>query len=362
MIGLDWYEEAQNLKVQGKGIAEISKILDIPYKTVESRFYRDSLRGNQQKAKAHKPAESLQDSILKDLQKPYNVSNLCDKYKQSERIIRAVIEDIKEAGYDIEIIGDNAQLRKVAQEENKTHLIGLKDGWHKAGIVSDTHLNSKYQQLTHLRDTYEIFGHEGVEFILHSGDITAGKGMYKGQEYEVINLGADEQCDYIVDNYPQIPNVKTKLIAGNHDLSFYNSMGFDICKQVSNRRGDIEYLGQLGAYVEIAEGVFIYLLHPDSGQAYAVSYKPQKIAAGFMGGQKPNIMIIGHYHQAEYLFERNIHIIQAGSFETQTPYLKRKGIMPKVAAWMIEFKIDGGSVTRFKQELITYFKPINHDY
>ena len=36
--------------------------------------------------------------------------------------------------------------------------------------------------------------------------------------------------------------------------------------------------------------------------------------------------------------------------------------MPKVAAWMIEFKIDGGSVTRFKQELITYFKDIPHDY
>jgi len=356
---MDYIDEAiqKHYKRGEFGPKRIAKMLGVPYQTVESRIRRSGLNKQEEK-----PITNLQDSILKDLQKPCNVSNLCDRHKQSERIIRAVIEDIKEAGYDIEIIGNNAQLRKVAQEENKTHSIGLKDGWHKAGIVSDTHLNSKYQQLTHLRHTYEIFEHEGVEFILHSGDITAGKGMYRGQEYEVINLGADEQCDYIVDNYPQAPNVKTKLIAGNHDLSFYNSMGFDICKQVANRRGDIEYLGQLGAYVEIAEGVLIYLLHPDSGQSYAVSYKPQKIAAGFMGGQKPNIMIIGHYHQAEYLFERNIHIIQASSFEAQTPYLKRKGIMPKVGGWMIEFKVDGGSVTRFKQEFITYFKTIEHDY
>ena len=137
------------------------------------------------------------------------ITYLCDKYKSSERVVKATIEDIQELGYDIEIIGNNAQLRKVAQEENKIHNI-LKDGWHRAG-VSDTHLNSKYQQLTHLKDTYDIFRHEGVEFVLHSGDITAGKGMYRGQEYEVINLGADEQCDYIVNNYPKIPNVKNKI-------------------------------------------------------------------------------------------------------------------------------------------------------
>jgi predicted phosphodiesterase len=356
---MDWFEDAKKMYIPGEfGYRQIAKALNKSVKTVESRFLKEKKKGE---VFGTQPI-NLQDSILRELSKGCAITYLCDKYKASERVVKATIEDIQELGYDIEIIGNNAQLRKVAQEENKIHNIGLKDGWHRAGIVSDTHLNSKYQQLTHLKHTYDIFATEGVEFVLHAGDITAGKGMYKGQEYEVINLGADEQCEYIVQNYPQIPNVKTKLIAGNHDLSYYNSMGFDICKQVANRRDDIEYLGQLGAYVEVAEGVYIYLLHPDSGQAYAVSYKPQKIAAGFMGGQKPNIMIIGHYHQAEYLFERNIHIIQASSFEAQTPYLKRKGIMPKVGGWMIEFKVDGGSVTRFKQELITYFKTIDHDY
>jgi len=356
---MSWFEDAKKMYIPGEfGYRQIAKALNKSVKTVEARFLREKKKGEVFKAQPI----NLQDSILKELSKGCAITYLCDKYKSSERVVKATIEDIQELGYDIEIIGNNAQLRKVAQEENKIHNIGLKDGWHRAGVVSDTHLNSKYQQLTHLKDTYDIFRHEGVEFVLHSGDITAGKGMYRGQEYEVINLGADEQCDYIVNNYPKIPNVKTKLIAGNHDLSYYKSMGYDICKQISNKRDDIEYLGQLGAYVEVADGVLIYLLHPDSGQSYAVSYKPQKIAAGFMGGQKPNIMIIGHYHQAEYLFERNIHIIQASSFEAQTPYLKRKGIMPKVGGWMIEFKVDGGSVTRFKQEFITYFKTIDRDY
>ena len=112
---MSWYEEAKRLRAKGIGKTEISKILNIPYKTVDSRFYRDSLRGNE--PVIAKPIENLQESILKDLQKPCNISNLCERYKQSERIIKAVIEDIQELGYDIEIIGNNAQIRKVAQEE-----------------------------------------------------------------------------------------------------------------------------------------------------------------------------------------------------------------------------------------------------
>jgi DNA polymerase II small subunit/DNA polymerase delta subunit B len=73
-------------------------------------------------------------------------------------------------------------------------------------------------------------------------------------------------------------------------------------------------------------------------------------------------MLIGHFHQSEYIYERDIHIIQCGSFEGQTPYLKRKGIMPKVGGWIIEFKVDSGFITRFKQEFITFKNDIPNDF
>ena len=147
---MSWFEDAKKMYIPGEfGYKKIGKALGMSYKTVESRFLREKKKGEAFKAQPI----NLQDSILKELSKGCAITYLCDKYKSSERVIKATIEDIRELGYDIEIIGNNAQLRKVAQEENKIHNIGLKDGWHRAGVVSDTHLNSKYQQLTHLIHT-----------------------------------------------------------------------------------------------------------------------------------------------------------------------------------------------------------------
>jgi hypothetical protein len=36
--------------------------------------------------------------------------------------------------------------------------------------------------------------------------------------------------------------------------------------------------------------------------------------------------------------------------------------MPKIGGWIIEFKIDGDSITQFSQRWITFFKEIKNDY
>ena len=359
----DWFEEAKKLYKPGVyGYRKIARDFGKSIKTVESRFLRAKKNGElEQTLEQINEDKPLKELILNDIQKPCEIDYLLQKYKISKRILNATIEDIEESGYDVEMFDNKLLIKKHAEEENKTFNINLKEGWHRIGVVSDTHLNSKYQQLTYLKDTYDIFQRESVEMVLHTGDICAGMGMYKGQEYEVFNHGADEQAEYAIKNYPKRDFI-TYLISGNHDLSFYKKSGVDICKKIAEQRHDIKYLGQFGAYLEIAKGIKIYLLHPDSGIAYAVSYKPQKIISGFMGGDKPNILLIGHYHQSEYLFERNIHTLQCSCFESQTPYLRRKGIMPKIGGWLIEFKIENDSVTRFKQEYITYFEHIEGDY
>jgi predicted phosphodiesterase len=242
------------------------------------------------------------------------------------------------------------------------------------GITSDTHQNSKYQQETHLHTFYDICQAEGVKVVYHAGDITAGNGrMYKGQQFEMFNQSVDEQEDYIVDNYPGRKGIVTKFITGNHCLSWFTSAGRDVGRAIggsppgdpkvqNGRREDMQYLGQYAAYVEFAPGVRMYLLHPDGGMPYAISYRPQRIAAGFAGGEKPNIMVMGHLHQVEYLFERNIHIIQPGCFEAQTPFLKRKGIMPKIGGWIIEVKIRDGSIVSFKPTFFPFYKHLVGDY
>ena len=93
---------------------------------------------------------------------------------------------------------------------------------YKFGVVSDTHLNSKEQQLTHLNRMYDLFAAEGVSDVYHAGDITAGEGMFTGQVYEIFNVGFDNQADYVIKHYPKREGITTHFITGNHDLSYYN--------------------------------------------------------------------------------------------------------------------------------------------
>jgi len=92
---------------------------------------------------------------------------------------------------------------------------------YKFGVVSDTHLNSKEQQLTHLNRMYDLFAAEGVSDVYHAGDITAGEGMFTGQVYEIFNVGFDNQADYVIKHYPKREGITTHFITGNHDLSYY---------------------------------------------------------------------------------------------------------------------------------------------
>lgn len=68
---------------------------------------------------------------------------------------------------------------------------------------------------------------------------------------------------------------------------------------------------------------------------YALSYKPQKIAEQIPSGEKPHIMIFGHWHLCFYFFYRLIHILQAGCFQGQSTYLLRKGINPTIGGWIV---------------------------
>ena len=86
---------------------------------------------------------------------------------------------------------------------------------YKFGVVSCTHLGSKYQQITALHDFYALCGKIGVDTVFHCGDVVDGEHMWRGHEYDLFALGADEQIKYAVANYPKVKGIKTKAISGN---------------------------------------------------------------------------------------------------------------------------------------------------
>jgi predicted phosphodiesterase len=213
----------------------------------------------------------------------------------------------------------------------------ISDNVFKIGVVSDTHLCSKKEKLDELLTFYSICKKVGVSIVLHAGDILDGIKCYRGHEQEVHTFGAKEQVRYAINRYPFVEGIITHFIDGNHDESFWKLAGICTGELISNERPDLVYMGLYSADIEIG-GVKIRLHHGDGGGSYALSYKGQKLAEQIPSGDKPRILLIGHYHTCFYFFYRNIHIFNCGSFQGQTSYLLRRGLNPAIGGWILEVR------------------------
>lgn len=208
------------------------------------------------------------------------------------------------------------------------------------GIVSDTHFCSIHEKIDELHTFYEICRKEGIKEVVHAGDLVSGWGIYRGQENEVHTFGAKNQAQAVIDNYPRLKGITTYFCCGNHDLVWWDRSGIDIGELIADKREDMVYVGQYQGEVEI-NGVKIRLLHGIGGRGgiYALSYKGQKVAEQIPSGQKPHILVLGHWHTCLYFFYRNIHIINAGTFEDQNILLLRMGINPTIGGWTVKVRV-----------------------
>ena len=225
----------------------------------------------------------------------------------------------------------------------------------KVGLLGDTHIGSKSCDYAALRDMMKRFKAERVDAVYQVGDLTEGYNRRKGHSYGCDLHGADEQVRGVVDRMPYIGKPMF-FIGGDHDGWHYDNAGVDVGKAVESKRDDMHYLGPFSGSVEFSKGTRIDLIHPDKGSAYALSYKPQKIAESISGGEKPNILAIGHYHKIEQLFYRNIHIFQCGTTQSQTDWMKRMNLSAHKAAWVLDvFMKKDGSIDQLKTTLLPYY-------
>lgn len=274
---------------------------------------------------------------------------------------RELIQEMHERGYYVE---------KAVQKTDARHDIELPafdGGRYLLGCVSDPHMCSKYQQLSHFKSFYRYCAQErGITTMLNSGDVLEGNGrLYRGQTYELFIHGADPQLEYAAEEYPHEPGVTTYAIGGSHDNSFFKSEGYDILAGLERLRPDFHYLGNGGAFVTLngLEQCPIYLLHPDGGGAYARSYRLQKIIEQFAPEHKPKIILAGHLHFGIHLpAYRNVEGLHVPCFQSQTPYMKVKGLFPMIGGLIIELVTDEAGLVSIKTEWFPFYVPVEHDY
>lgn len=90
--------------------------------------------------------------------------------------------------------------------------------------------------------------------------------------------------------------------------------------------------------------------------SYAVSYRIQKICEAFTGGEKPNLLLLGHVHKSTYLPERNIHCISTGTFQHQTKWMRGKRIPAHCGWWIVELTIKDAEIKTIKMEFFPFYQ------
>jgi len=208
------------------------------------------------------------------------------------------------------------------------------------GLWSDPHFGSRYCRHDALDQFYNLLRKEKVRIALAAGDILDGHGQYPGQEFEQTHVGLARQLDALRQLKPDSRGVETYFITGNHDYSFFKGNGAEPWNDISLITGwrhvGIDS-GTVNLETEKGHRLRVGLIHPDGGTAYALSYRAQKLIEAIPGGQKPDVFAIGHYHKAEYIPRwRNVAAFQAGAFQSQTPFMKRKASDSHVGGWIIE--------------------------
>ena len=290
------------------------------------------------------------------LKKNVYVKTVAKDLEIEEYQVYGLVEMLKREGYLFDIInGKIVKLKPIKETgvykipNNLEHLKFL--------LLSDTHLASKHDRIDILKYLYQEAEDRGVNYILHSGDITEGVSGRPQQIYDLKEASYTGQRDYVINKYPK-SEIPTYLIAGNHDLWWIRQCGADICQDIANHREDIIYLGSDCEDLRIGK-LKIRMRHGAGGGAYAKSYKLQKYLDSVPMEERPHILQTGHIHQAFYMKQGKTHCFQTSCLQDLTPYERSQGFNNDKSVWWLDvYMDDNGEPIKIQQELQTFGKKL----
>jgi predicted phosphodiesterase len=221
------------------------------------------------------------------------------------------------------------------------------------GVMTDTHIGSKYFREDWFDAAVDRFHAADVDFVCHVGDITEGMSNRPGHVYELEKLGYTDQRDESVRLLSTI-GLPIYAIDGNHDRWFIKSNGAKIVPDICERVPDMHFLGHDTGELNV-NGATIQMWHGEDGSSYAHSYRLQKVIEALPGGKKPNVLLSGHVHKMGYFFIRNIHAIAGGTLQEQSAWMRGKRLEAHTGFWTIEMDVRDGGVVRFTPTFYPFY-------
>lgn len=225
----------------------------------------------------------------------------------------------------------------------------------RIGAITDTHIGSLQFSEQRLFQAFDEFRKEGVDFIVHAGDVTEGMSSRPGHIYELSHLGYDKQKEYAAGVFSQWSDTDIYAIDGNHDRWFVKSSGALIVKDIAEAVDNFHFLGHDEGDISLKGKATLKLWHGEDGNSYALSYRLQKIAESLSGGEKPNVMICGHTHKYVKIWERNIWIVSAGSLQAQTQWMRGKRIAAHVGFCIMDIWVNNNGVAKFRETWYPFY-------
>lgn len=328
------------------------------------RYLKDEYKVNKTKLRqSYRHNHDKQERLLSYLKQERTIEFLCKMLDMQEIELLGYIQKLQMAGHDIINADDTFVLcRKLLPTDSRYKLYEGELKEHKICVISDTHLCNKKQQLALLNLVYDECQRRGITTVLHCGDITDGMSKRPEHIYELFVYGADDQAQYVIDNYPRRDGIKTYFITGNHDAWNYAKNGVDIGKMIATQREDMIYLGNQKATLMI-NNCRIDLFHPMDGSAYAKSYSGQKTIENMRGGDKPNAMFVGHHHKMVYFVDRNVHYCEVPCLCEATKFIEGKRLENTIGAMFPTLQIDDlGNIITFNPETMIFYRTLENDY
>lgn len=353
---------ALDLGISETSVARRRIKLGLPKKTVLQKTIKKS------------SPEPLKDKVylaIKGAKKNLSVDELANRFDVSPKKINEAIEELKKEHKKFHIKDGNVELQRTLQSGGRTKLddYHFNGEWIKFGFITDNHLGSRYERLDVLNTAFDVFEQEGIKNVYHAGNMIDGEARFN--KFDLHKYGIENQVNYFVDVWPRKKGIKTYFITGDDHEGWYTQReGIDVGLMIQGHalnkgRDDLIYVGHMehDVVVKMPQGeMVIRIVHPGGGSSYAVSYAPQKIVESYSAGEKPQIILIGHYHKASYNYYRGVHIIQGGCGQDQTPFMRKQKIQAHVGFWIIEVKIGAnGVVQRIKKEFFPFYDKEYYD-
>lgn len=253
-----------------------------------------------------------------------NIDEISDHFDIAIGKVRTAIEQLKSEKKSIAVLGESrisADTMLPPAAPTRIDISKFKGKIIRFGLTADEHLCSKYHRDDVREALFDIWEEQGITDIYECGNMIDGEARFN--KHDLLIHGMQNQVDYFVEHWPQRKGMTTRFVTGeDHEGWYIQREGINIGEYIQMcaekfGRTDLKFLGHMehDVIIKAKHGeATLRVMHAGGGSAYATSYSVQKIVESLTGGTKPSVMVVGHYHKAEYSYIRNVHVVQAGCF------------------------------------------------